>query len=279
MIKKSEYLSEKKDYLNDQGLMSQVIFDFYRKLFLLQEEFLDTCTSLPDDYMRLKRDTLPAISVDELTADDGIKNLMSNLLTELTTVISELNSGMNFSELIRSFMTETDSLLRSLLKQDYGYLEIKAKENRLDVDEYIFVLHNVFKPFMIRLKELIGLKIEKEDWLKGNCPVCGYLPDMSKIVESRENQRLLHCSMCEYEWEFPRLVCPVCGCDDQAKHGFFEYDDNNNYRIYYCDECKHYIKTIRVPKLNEESRFNLSVEDVITGFLDSSMIEKGYKRI
>lgn len=279
MIKHSEYLAGKKDNVSGNNLMSQELYDFYMKLFLAQEEFLDKCQSLPEGYIQFRNDSLPALSVDDITIDTGLKELLDDLLRKIASVISEVNSGMNFSHLIGSFKAEADTLLRSLLKQDHEFLENKGKENRLDLDEFIFILHNVFKPFMVRLKECFDLKIKKEDWLKGNCPVCGYLPDMSKIVESRENQRLLNCSICEHQWEFPRLVCPVCGCDEQSKHGFFEYEDDNNYRVYYCDECKHYIKSIRVPKLKEESKFDLSVEDIITSFLDASMIEKGYKRI
>lgn len=279
MIKHSDYLESKKNFITEKGLMSPEMYEFYMKIYRAQEDFMLKCSSLPEDYRKFKLEVLPALSVNDIVIDDGTKHLLNELLGKLADIIAEVNSGLNFSGLSGSFINDADPFLHALLSRDNSYLEKEALKNRLDLDEFIFVLHNVFKPFLIRLRECFQVKMDREDWLKGSCPVCGYLPDMSKIVESRDNQRHLHCSLCENGWEFPRLVCPVCGCEEQSKHGYFEYEDDPSYRVYYCDECKHYIKNVRVPKLKEESKFDLAVEDVITSFLDASMMEKGYKRI
>jgi formate dehydrogenase accessory protein FdhE len=279
MIKHSEYLSHKKDLVSAKDLMDQDLYDLYMKIFLAQEEFSSKCGILPEQYKKFETEILPALHIDDIILDDNLKSLLEKLLSDLAAVISEVNPGMNFSYLKDNFKSDADSLLHGLVQLDYPLLEKKATENKLALDEFIFVIHNVFKPLMVKMREGFNRKISKEDWIEGICPFCGYLPDISKIVESKENQRHLHCAICENEWEFPRLLCPVCGCDEQAKHGYFEFEDNNLYRVYYCSECMHYIKNLRVPKLSEDSKFDLAVEDIITSFLDASMIEKGYKRI
>ncbi len=279
MIKHSDYLKNKQDAVLDNGSMTPEVFDFYMEIFHSQEEFTSQIGNSGAYLKNLKEDSFPVLSADDINLEDDMKSLLFNLTVKLTDVISKLNAGMDFSLLKENFKNDADILLRALLKQDFSFLEKKGVDNRLALDEFIFVIHNVFKPFIAALRKKADRKPDKEEWLESSCPFCGYLPDMSKIVESKENQRHLHCAICENEWEFPRLVCPACGCNEQTKHGFFEFEDNNIYRIYYCDECKHYIKNVRIPKLKEESSFDLAVEDIITSFLDASMIDKGYKRI
>ncbi len=274
-----EYLNKKKDSLSDNSLMTPELTGFYMEIFQAHEDFRNGAGELPDDLKNYIKDAHPQLSVDKFVIDDSIKDHLYKLAVRLTEIISRANNGMDFSHFTGNFLKDSDLLFAALLNQDYSSIEKKGIESRLALDEFIFLVHNIFKPLMVMLSDKYAVKPEKGSWLESICPFCGYLPDMSKIVESRENQRFLHCSICENEWEFPRLVCPACGCDDQKKHGFFEFEDNAMYRVYYCDECRHYIKSIRVPKSREDSGFDLAVEDVITGFLDASMIEKGYKRI
>ncbi len=279
MIKHSDYLNKKKDAALSSGSITPELSDFYTGIFKSQEDFSLNAGEM-DDYRKFFRNgAFPVIEPEAFVLTENTKTQLNDLLIKLTELISDVNAGMDFSHITAGFKNDADELLRGLLKQDYAFLEKKGKESRLALDEFIFVIHNVFKPFMTALNESAGIKPEREEWMENTCPFCGYLPDMSKIVESKENQRHLHCALCENEWEFPRLVCPACGCNEQTKHGFFEYEDNNLYRVYYCDECRHYIKSVRIPKLKEESGFDLAVEDILTNFLDAAMIDKGYKRI
>ena len=279
MIKHSEYLKNKTAFITESGSMTPDLYSFYNNIFLAQEEFTANTGELSGYLKNFAGDSYPVLISENITIDEKIKSHLSDLLLKITDIIFKMNPGMDFSGINKNFKEDADELLHGLLKQDYPYLEKKGIEMRLALDEFIFVIHNVFKPFMSALRIESGFKADKDKWLESICPFCGYLPDMSKIVESKENKKHLHCSICENEWEFPRLVCPACGCDDQTKHGFFEYEDNNLYRVYYCDDCRHYIKNVRIPKLKEESGFDLAVEDIMTSFLDAAMIDKGYKRI
>lgn len=279
MKKHSEYLDNRRVEVLKNGSLQPDMLDFYIRLYALQEKFISETGDL-SQYKKFFRDGIfPLLDPEMIRLDEETLSSLSKLLIELADIITGMNRGLDFSHLVKSFKNDAGMLLSSLLRQDYSLLEKKGIENRLGFDEFIFIIHNVFKPLMSSMRESSGLVTPRDEWMENTCSFCGYLPDMSKIVESKENQRHLHCALCENEWEFPRLICPACGCTDQKKHGFFEFEDNSLYRVYYCEECKSYIKNVRIPRLQEESRFDLTVEDVITNFLDAAMIEKGYKRI
>ena len=98
------------------------------------------------------------------------------------------------------------------------------------------------------MREQNSDKFDDADWHASSCPFCGYYSDISKIIEARYNVRILHCGFCENEWKYPRLNCAICENNDQDTLGFFTYDDDNVYRIDFCDVCKGFIKTIRIPE-------------------------------
>jgi len=273
----SEYLNKKKDFIRENSSLSENFFTFYTGLFELQQKAYDALGELSLSFESCGKDNLPFLKIEHLKLDSKILDVLNILALDISSEIKKTNPGMDFSAFESSFVTDATDLLKSLLAKDYSYFELKEKAYKLDISEILFMVHNIFKPLMIKAAENANLKIEKEDWLRGDCPFCGYLPDFSKIVESVDNKRKLHCSLCESEWEFPRLQCHVCGNDNQETLGYYEYE-GTDYRIYYCEHCKSYIKALKIPKLKEESNIDLAVEDIVTGFLDSSMMQKGYVR-
>ena len=101
---------------------------------------------------------------------------------------------------------------------------------------------------------------------------------MAKIVDSLDGKRFLHWALCENEWPYERLSCTVCGNKDAQKLGYYITEEKTPYRIDYCDECKAYIKTIRLIKSDDPDKYDLYVENIITPYLDYLAIEKGYLR-
>ncbi len=278
-MKHSEYMKKKQDQIIKNESLDTKLFDFYLSVFTLQEGIAFTGDLLAQYKDTISKGVYPSLTSEKLVLDDKTLSALCGLMEKLTVEISGMNPGLDFSQVTENFSNDAEALLRALLNSDYTFIEQNGLKNRLAIEEFLFILFKVYKPFLIALRESYFTKPDKEEWMEGTCPFCGYLPDMSKIVESKENRRVLHCALCENEWEFPRLVCASCGCNEQSKNGFFEHEDNKNYRAYYCDECRHYIKSVRIPKLSEETSFDLTVEDIITGFIDAAMIEKGYKRI
>lgn len=278
MKKHSLNIEKKKDFIIKNKSLSEEMVDLYRDLYAAQERAYD---SFPEDlnvFLPVKSDAPPFLKIESIKLGKVIIAKLESLLNEIAEIVERTNPGMDFSLMVRSFGNIAEEALVKFLEHDFDYFDERASEYRMDISELIFMIHNVFKPLLVRARTSAGLTVKKEEWLEGTCPFCGYMPDFSKIVESKDNTRRLHCSLCEEEWDFPRLKCHSCGNVEQTSLGFFEYEDNPDYRVYYCDRCRSYIKSIRIPKLKEESGFDLAVEDIVTGFLDSTMMSKDYSR-
>jgi len=278
MKKHSLSIEKKRDFIKKHNSLPEEMIKFYAKLYTAQEKAYDSFPENLNKLFPLNADTPPFLKIENITLSIDVISSLANLIKEMADIVSGANPGMDFTLLLEGFsMTAEESLIK-FLEHDFGYFEEKASVYRLDVSELIFMIHNVYKPLLIKARISTGLSVKRDEWLEKECPFCGYMPDISKLVESKDNMRKLHCSLCEEEWEFPRLKCHACGNDEQDTLGFFEFEDNPDYRVYYCDKCKSYIKSIRIPKLKEEAGYDLAVEDVITGFLDSTMISKNYNR-
>ncbi len=274
----SIYFENKNDFISKNKSLSDEHVAFYKSLFSAQEKASGMFPENIKDQFPVNPAAVPFLQADDIRLNDEILDTLSLLLDDITESIVQINPGLDFNLLKKSFSSSAQDMIRHLVKKDYDYFTALGMEWRIDTTELLFVIHNVFKPLLVKARIEANLSIDKENWQEGECPFCGYLPDFSKLVESKNNLRKLHCSLCENEWEFPRLKCHSCGTDEQTMLGFFEYEDNPEYRVYYCDKCRNYLKAIHIPKLRDESGFDLAVEDIITGFLDSTMMNKNYNR-
>ncbi len=275
MIKHSSYLEKHRERIVETGYLDSPLLDFYKALYLLQEEFQ---VSAEVDISVIPYEKLPVLNSENIVLSDSILVKLKSLLGKIVELVMSDNDGMDFTLLYEDFNESAESSLRALLAKDFDFLKERSSGYRLGLDECIFVLHNVFKPLLVMMREKTDFTATDQEWGMNNCPFCGYSPDISKIVDHKDNKRILHCAICENEWDFPRLSCIVCGNKEQSTQGFFEFEDDTVYRVYYCDECKNYVKTLRIPKKDEESGYDPAVEDILTNFMDATMLGKGYSR-
>jgi FdhE protein len=276
------YLERTITTLGNVDTLTSELVDFYLSIYDYQIDFYERFknTSYSPDFLNSVE--LPIINREQLSLPDGILSILGEGLDLLLSRIKRFNEGMNF-ETIRSTSAENNNLLveyiKSLLLKDNKKLEDYARDNKIDNEEFIFILVNSFKPFFVYLMDQYSDRIREEVWYQSDCPFCGFYPDMSMLVESEEGKRYLHCSLCEMVWKYNRISCTICGNEDMGKLGYFVTEEKDTpYRIDYCDNCKGYIKTMRIPKLREASEFDLTVENIITANLDNSAIHNGYSR-
>jgi len=112
------------------------------------------------------------------------------------------------------------------------------------------------------------------NWSESFCPVCGARPNLS-FIEQDENRQLLFCSRCPAHWSFPRITCPFCGETDHQKLRYFQVEEDETHRVYVCDTCSHYIKTV----LGESDRHVYArLQDLLTLPLDAVARREGYTR-
>jgi FdhE protein len=135
------------------------------------------------------------------------------------------------------------------------------------------IIQATLQPFLESYASALQSSVDQENWRRGYCPVCGGSPDMAAL-KPEYGARWLLCSRCNTEWLFQRLECPYCGTKEQNQLSFFT-DDEQLYRLYVCERCKHYLKAIDLRKAKTE--VILPLERFYTLDLDSQAREKGYR--
>jgi len=140
---------------------------------------------------------------------------------------------------------------------------------------WAFVLNYALRPWLRALAAAALPTIELEKWQQGKCPVCGGSPDFAALVkEPAEGGRVLLCSRCDTEWPFPRASCPHCGDSDPKKQGYHPVGEGGRYRLYVCEACGGYVKTVDLRVV--DNSLPLAVERVLTLGLDVAAIQAGY---
>lgn len=280
MLEHSRNLQRKKDEAIQAEYLTEELASFYDELFACQEKNI-LAEGKYDFSSFTDASELPALKTASLSFTGDLEAEAKSILFDILDVIEKHHSGIDTSPVRRAAEEDMTSLTRHavlLLEHDVDGLNEGATSMKTGLDEYIFILVNWLKPLLASIRPSAMEKVDTEEWLAPVCPFCGYLADMGKIVESKDNLRLLHCGLCEHEWKFPRLTCAICENTDKETLGYLNTADESPYRVDYCDACKGYIKTVRVPKLQEESRFDLTVENVVTTWLDASAMAQGYNR-
>lgn len=275
-----KFWEKKKVEIDAEGLFAPEVYNFYLLLFEYHSKYYEICRG------RTVFSTVsaapPIISPGDYTFSDDLRVIVSDALHDITSLITAHHEGLDFTVLaenIAAGVCSPEDLFRPLLQGDMEKTAVVAGEQKLGIEEYIFLMVNWMKPFFAAAAESLGGSYDEEGWQENSCPICGSYPDMAEIADKLEGKRYLHCSLCEHRWIYMRLSCTVCGNEDMKSIGYFTLSENDDrYRIDYCDACKGYIKTLRIPKLHDFSAFDIVVENIMTAYLDSAAMEKGYSR-
>jgi FdhE protein len=152
-----------------------------------------------------------------------------------------------------------------------------AKAIAINIDDRLFesVIGATLKPFLSAYSDLLLTKVNQELWRRKYCPICGSKPDFA-YLDKDKGARWMLCSHCDAEWLFLRLTCPYCGTQNQDALAHFTYEKEPHlYRLYICEECKTYIKTIDLRYTDSEVL--LPLERIMTLDMDRQGQGKGYK--
>ena len=197
--------------------------------------------------------------------------LFQNTLREVTDVFSEFSHFFDLTP--ETFRESPPEQLVSRDSIEAWYVgEDLPPAGAISQDIIRELIHAAVRPFLMNYAgTLIGF-VEQENWRRNYCPICGGNADFA-YLEPENGARWLLCSRCDTEWLYRRLQCPYCQNQDQ--NGLFFYsDDDEVYRLYVCEKCKHYLKTIDLRKTKSET--NVSLERLLTYELDAQAREYGY---
>jgi len=167
----------------------------------------------------------------------------------------------------------TDSLFKAILNRDERVLEVLAGQVSLDPLTLLFLGKTALRPSFSILRRLMAEIVHEKPWEQGCCPLCGSQPDMACFTKA--GKRRLHCELCGTQWSFARIGCPFCENRDPESLGFFEAEGEEGLRVYVCNSCHRYLKTIDSRVFEEVAP--LELESLATLHLDLIANQNGYK--
>ena len=269
-----ELLHELETRGKEEGTLPELL-EFYHGLLQIQlnaEPRLDALkTSLTDEAVsRRLEQGLPALGFTELGLDwDYLKEIFAQIIDLFT----EYRQLFNISEAVDSSKYRLP-WLRKAVRAWYEGTELPpGAVDARDEHHLADVLQATLKPFLAVYRKAWLPLVNQESWRRGYCPVCGGSPDLA-LLDKERGARWLICSRCDAEWLFQRMKCPYCGTEDQNALAYFT-DDEGRYRLYVCEQCRQYIKTIDL-RLTE-SEIQLPLERLFTLSIDAQAQEQGYK--
>ncbi len=250
------------------------ILKFYKDLLSAQTEFRNCVSSEKPQLSEAEvaariEQGIPLLEWNALSLDwPTFKNLFQIVITPIG---KHLNSAAEGLKEISSDM----HLLQEMTEAWYENLPLStwAQANGLEEGPLAAAIHCTIKPFLVAQAEaLIGL-VPQEQWRRNYCPVCGGKPDFA-FLDREKGARWLLCSRCDAQWLFQRMECPYCGNKDQEQLKYF-IDDEGLYRLYICNRCKTYLKTIDLRQT--EAEILLPFERVLTADMDRQGQMEGYR--
>ena len=129
--------------------------------------------------------------------------------------------------------------------------------------------------------EVVGILVRGEaDYVLTCCPLCyevNVLPEGGPgggVAEDATYVARALDGLCQTaQWPSARLGCPFCGTTDHTKLSYFPSDDGV-YRLYVCQECRRYLKTIDMRQVHRV--ILLPLERVTSVAMDAAALEAGY---
>jgi FdhE protein len=269
-------ISSLKEQEKRDGTLPELL-KFYQKLLRVQLEVEQKTASLPLPDMgsqtareRIERGQ-PLIQFEELGLDSS---MLADTFIEVVTVFAEYPEL--FGELPEKMKESSSGELLSRKAVNAWFegagLPREALAGESNENLLMAIIHATLKPFLTRYARAAAGVIDQERWRQRYCPVCGGSPDFASL-DRESGARHLVCSRCDTEWLFQRLECPYCGTQDQSALSYFT-DDRRLYRLYICEECKQYLKTIDLRQATED--VILPLERLFTLDIDRQAREGGY---
>jgi len=249
----------------------------YREIVVLLEDVAPDIEYAPGD--KKVRETkakegFPLFSREDLPVDlKATTSLFIRVLDHLSSRKREDREALKRA--LKRAQTDGQWIERALtafLARDEATADAMAQEVSLDSTVLKFVTTMALKPSLNTLRGLVSGAIQRGSWEYGYCPLCGSRPDMAYFDE--QGKRMLHCELCGFEWNYPRIKCPFCENSDSEELGYFSSQDEEGLRVDFCKKCNAYIKTIDLRVA--EAPAPLELENLITLHLDMLAHEQGF---
>lgn len=162
------------------------------------------------------------------------------------------------------------ALLSGVLAQEYHFPDTFTASRPAALLAANETLRCLLDPIRVNVEHAKGL----DKWVTSYCPVCGAAAHLS-FIEGEEGRLALSCSRCLMRWKFRRISCPFCGETGREKVRYFTAENDPIHRVYVCDTCKHYLKSVDT---RQRPTAFARLEDLMTIRLDVVARREGYLR-
>lgn len=110
-----------------------------------------------------------------------------------------------------------------------------------------------------------------------SCPLCSSQPQFAVLrPEGDGGKRHLACCLCLIEWEYRRVICPMCEEVDHTRLPRYSVEEPLAVRIEACDTCKAYQKSF---DMTVDGLMVPDVDEIATVALDLWAAGHGYRKI
>ena len=256
------------------------ILDFYGRIFDAQELSkgriqIQPLQISPEMRTVKARENFSLIEIKEFLFDDieagrlffFICNLAKEanpkLAADAETILKAADKVIKPNELFSGLLHGDDAM----------YQKIAAE---LDIADTTlgFISYNSLKPSLAVCADQLSSYLNTEEpWLKGYCPICGSPPVLSILKDGGD--RSLICSFCWHPWSVKRVFCPFCENRDGKTLHYFYNEEENEFRVDLCDNCKKYLKTL--DSRETERMIYPPLEQITSLHLDYKAKEMGYE--
>jgi len=255
------------------------LFDFYEGLFLAQERAKTQLSLEPihlsEDLLAVKeKEGFPLIGKAEFPIDLSVSEALLKEICELAGEANEALAGtcLKIAEKLNRKELDVSVLFSKLLSEDDTFFHELSEEFLVDKKMLAFLVYSSIRPSLAVCAEQLAGYLDGETlWKRGYCPVCGSPPALSVLRD--EGVRSLLCGFCGHEWKTSRIYCPFCENRNQKTLHYFFSEEEKDYRVNVCDQCKKYLKTVDTRKMTYP--FCPMVEQIATLHLDLLAQEQG----
>ena len=162
--------------------------------------------------------------------------------------------------------------MSAVQKKDWQALSSAASPMGIAPSILFFFTFQSMLPAVLKTARALAGDGNDEARTSGTCPICGEAPKLSFL--DNQGRRWLVCSFCRQPWQTPRMFCPTCARETVREFDYFSSEEEPEYRVYTCSECKSALTTVDTRHLSRP--FYPPAEQVVTQHLDMAAREQGY---
>ncbi len=253
--------------------LQDILGDYHQKFLQITVKDDAVTFNMPDE-AALKQGqerTLPLAAIcppqvkteDFFTTMKQVAGVIKEHLPELAVEVKQIESALPVAPSDRE-----EFAARAFIPGENLLSHLKID---LSPETFGFLLNHTTRPYLRQYANNVKAIFDSETWMRGSCPVCGAKPVLA-LLEKESGKRYLYCGLCETKWRFYRLGCPHCASKESQ---FFTVEGMGKYRVYYCDKCLGYIKTVDGAKMGGKELMPFW-EDINTVQLDILAMREGY---